>query len=177
MKVAIVLPLVLMTILSLSAASGDMIGFLEVSGKGESQIVNSALDRSTGFSRSEVLYGQGAIDYSAIGCVNDSSGVSQRNRTIEFPKGLLVNVQHMESSFVFNGTGLDMSNINVVSSYIGSDQMTFAPNMTSFDVKSEFDGTWDIEAFKGRLDRKIDTRTMMDGKFEIEKELEFKQFN
>jgi len=159
------------------STTGSMTGFLEVSGKGNTEIVETAMDRHTGFSRTEVLYSQGAIDYSAMGFVNDSTGISQRNRTIDFPKGLFVNVQHLESSFVFNGTGMDLSNINVASSYMGFDRVAQTPNCTIFDLKSEFDGTWDVGAFKNEIAKKIDSRTALDGKFEVEKEIRFSQFD
>ena len=80
--------------------------------------------------------------------LNQSSGFSQTDRKIEFPDGLLVNVQHFDSSRVFHGTGLDISNINVASSYSGIDRMVISPNCTTFDVKSEFTGMWDLQAFR-----------------------------
>jgi hypothetical protein len=52
--------------------------------------------------------------------------------------------------------------------------MVIAPNCTSFDVKSEFNGIWDLEAFKKDVYQDIDLKTMMDGKFEVDKELIFR---
>lgn len=153
---------------------GYITGYLDVSGEGQTEIVSTNLDRWKGFTNTEVLYGKGAIDYFSTGRFNQSGGVSQIDRKIEFPDGLLVNVQHFDSSRVFKGTGLDISNVNVVSSYSGWDRMVIAPNCTAFDVQSEFSGTWDLEAVRRDMYEKIDTKTMLDGKFEIEKELIFK---
>lgn len=75
----------------------------------------------------------------------------------------------------FHGTGLDISNINVVSSYSGIDRMVISPNCTTFDVKSEFNGMWDLQAFKNDVIRKIDTKTNLDGEFGVDKELIFKR--
>ncbi|HPE64466.1 MAG TPA: hypothetical protein PLQ49_10200 [Methanothrix sp.] len=182
MKRAIALLLVLITVVAVLATAGSasptfqdgfVTGFLNVSGEGETEIVNTNMDRVKGFTNTEVLYGKGIIDYFATGRLNQSEGVSQIDRKIEFPKGLLVNVQHFDSSRIFNGTGLDISNVNVVSSYSGIDRMVIAPNCTTFDVKSEFNGMWDLEAFRSDLYRKIDTKTMLDGKFEVDKQLVF----
>ena len=153
---------------------GFVTGFLNVSGEGETEIVNSNMDRWKGFTNTEVLYGKGMIDYFATGQINNSEGISQIDRKIEFPQGLLVNVQHFDSSRIFKGTGLDISNVNVVSSYSGMDRMIISPNCTTFDVKSEFKGMWDLEAFRSDIYRKIDTKTMLDGKFEVDKQLIFK---
>lgn len=176
--------LVIMTTSALMAATasaspafqdGFVTGYTEVSGEGQTEIVNSNMDRWKGFTNTEVLYGKGAIDYFATGGLNHSSGgASQTDRKIEFPDGLLVNVQHFDSSRVFHGTGLDISNITVVSSYSGIDRMVISPNCTTFDVKSEFNGMWDLQAFKNDVIRKIDTKTNLDGEFEVDKELIFK---
>ena len=182
MKSAIALLLVLMTsgVLTTTAPAsptfqdGYITGYLEVSGDGETEIVNTNLDRWKGFTNTEVLYGKGFIDYFSTGRFNQSAGASEIDRKIEFPDGLLVNVQHFDSSRVFNGTGLDISNVNVVSSYSGVDRMVIAPNCTSFDVKSEFNGIWNLEAFKKDVYQDIDLKTMMDGKFEVDKELIFR---
>lgn len=183
MKRAIALLLVLMTSVAALATSasasptfqdGFVTGYLNVSGDGQTEIVNTNLDRWKGFTNTEVLYGKGSIDYFTTGQFNQSGGVSQIDRKIEFPKGLLVNVQHFDSSRVFNGTGLDISNVNVVSSYSGHDRLVVTPNCTTFDVKSEFNGIWDLEAFRKDINQNIDTKTMLDGKFEVDKELIFK---
>ncbi|HII06329.1 MAG TPA: hypothetical protein HA349_03130 [Methanotrichaceae archaeon] len=183
MKSAIALLLVLMTsvvtLAMIASASptfqdGFITGYLNVSGEGQTEIVSTNLDRWKGFTNTEVLYGKGSIDYFATGQFNQSEGVSQINRKIEFPKGLLVNVQHFDSSRVFKGTGLDISNVNVVSSYSGYDRLVVTPNCTTFDVKSEFNGIWDLEAFRKDISQNIDTKTMLDGKFEVDKKLIFK---
>jgi len=54
------------------------------------------------------------------------------------------------------------------------DRMVISPNATTFDVKSEFNGIWNLEAFRNDIYRKIDTKTTLDGKFEINKELIFR---
>jgi hypothetical protein len=153
---------------------GFVTGYLTVSGEGQTEIVSSNQDRWKGFTNTEVLFGKGSIEYFSTGSLNQSSGFSQTDRKIEFPDGLLVNVQHFDSSRVFHGTGLDISNINVASSYSGIDRMVISPNCTTFDVKSEFTGMWDLQAFKNDVHRKIDTKTVLDGKFEVNKELTFK---
>ena len=184
MKSAIALLLVLMTSIAALATNasasptfqdGYITGYLEFSGDGQTEIVSTNLDRWKGFTNTEVLYGKGFIDYFSTGRFNQSIGASEIDRKIEFPDGLLVNVQHFDSSRVFNGTGLDISNVNVVSSYSGVDRMVIAPNCTTFDVKSEFNGIWDLEAFKKEAYfQDIDLKTMVDGKFEVDKELIFK---
>jgi hypothetical protein len=182
MKSAIALLLVLMTSVAMTTTApasptfqdGYITGYLEVSGDGQTEIVSTNLDRWKGFTNTEVLYGKGSIDYYATGRLNQSGGVSEIDRKIEFPEGLLVNVQHFDSSRVFSGTGLDISNVNVVSSYSGRDRMVIAPNCTTFDVKSEFNGIWDLEAFRKDIYQNIDTKTMLDGKFEVDKQLIFK---
>ncbi len=182
MKSAIALLLVLISSVALTTVApasptfqdGYVTGYLEVSGDGQTEIVSTNLDRWKGFTNTEVLYGKGSIDYFSTGRFNQSAGASEINRKIEFPDGLLVNVQHFDSSRVFKGTGLDISNVNVVSSYSGVDRMVIAPNCTSFDVKSEFNGIWDLEAFKKDVYQDIDLKTMMDGKFEVDKELIFR---
>ncbi len=182
MKSAIALLLVLMTAVALTTTAsaspifqdGYITGYLDVSGDGQTEIVSTNLDRWMGFTNTEVLYGKGYIDYFSTGRFNQSLGAAEIDRKIEFPDGLLVNVQHFDSSRVFNGTGLDISNINVVSSYSGVDRMVIAPNCTTFDVKSEFNGIWDLEAFKKDFYHHIDSKTMVDGKFEVDKELIFK---
>ncbi len=182
MKSAIALLLVLiMSVAALATIAlasptfqdGFVTGYLNVSGDGQTEIVSTNLDRWKGFTNTEVLYGKGSIDYFATGHSNQSGNVSQIDRKIEFPKGLLVNVQHFDSSRVFKGTGLDISNINVVSSYSGYDSLIVTPNCTTFDVKSEFNGIWDLEAFRKDIYQNIDTKTMLDGKFEVDKELIF----
>ncbi|HOO54784.1 MAG TPA: hypothetical protein PLM24_10675 [Methanothrix sp.] len=183
MKNAIALLLVLMTsVVALAATAsaspafqdGFVTGYLTVSGDGQTEIVTTNLDRWKGFTNTEVLYGKGYIDYYATGRLNQSGGISQTDRMIEFPEGLLVNVQHFDSNRVFHGTGLDISNVNVVSSYSGRDRLVVTPNCTSFDVQSEFNGIWDLEAFRKDFYQNIDTKTMLDGKFEVDKELIFK---
>ena len=182
MKSAIALLLVLMTSVALTTTAsaspifqdGYITGYLDVSGEGQTEIVSTNLDRWMGFTNTEVLYGKGSIDYFSTGRFNQSIGASEIDRKIEFPDGLLVNVQHFDSSRVFNGTGLDISNVNVVSSYSGVDRMVIAPNCTTFDVKSEFNGIWDLEAFKKDVYHNIDSKTMVDGKFEVNKELIFR---
>jgi hypothetical protein len=183
MNSAIALLLVLITSVAALATTasasptfqdGYITGYLDVSGEGQTEIVSTNLDRWKGFTNTEVLYGTGSIDYYATGRFNQSIGVSEIDRKIEFPKGLLVNVQHFDSSRVFDGTGLDISNVNVVSSYSGSDHMIISPNCTTFDIKSEFNGIWDLEAFRKDIHQNIDTKTMLDGKFEVDKELIFK---
>ncbi|MCR3884369.1 hypothetical protein P0O24_12140 [Methanotrichaceae archaeon M04Ac] len=182
MRNAIALCLSLMTaaILAVTAGAspafqdGFITGYLEVTGEGQTEIVSSNIDRWKGFSNTEVLYGKGSIDYFSTGVWNQSAGVSTIDRKIEFPKGLLVNVQHFDSSKVFKGSGVDISNVNVVSSYSGMDRMVISPNATTFDVKSEFSGIWNLEAFRNDINRKIDTKTTLDGKFEINKELIFR---
>jgi hypothetical protein len=182
MKSAIALLLVLTTSVAALATTasaspafqdGFVTGYLDVSGEGQTEIVSTNLDRSKGFTNTEVLYGKGSIDYFSTGLFNKSGNVYQIDRKIEFPKGLLVNVQHFDSSRVFNGTGLDISNVNVVSSYSGYDRLVIAPNCTTFDVKSEFNGIWDLEAFRKDVYQNIDTKTMLDGKFEVDKQLIF----
>jgi len=183
MKSAIGLLLVLMTSIAALATNASasptfqdpfVTGYLDVSGEGQTEIVSTNLDRWKGFTNTEVLYGKGSIDYYATGRFNQSGGISEIDRKIEFPEGLLVNVQHFDSSRVFDGTGLDISNVNVVSSYSGSDRMIIAPNFTTLDIKSEFNGIWDLEAFRKDIYQNIDTKTMLDGKFEIDKKLIFK---
>jgi hypothetical protein len=183
MKSAIGLLLVLMTSIAALTTTASasptfqdafVTGYLDVSGEGQTEIVSTNLDRWKGFTNTEVLYGKGSIDYYATGRFNQSGGFSEIDRKIEFPEGLLVNVQHFDSSRVFDGTGLDISNVNVVSSYSGSDHMVIAPNFTTFDIKSEFNGIWDLEAFRKDIHRNIDTKTMLDGKFEVDKKLIFK---
>lgn len=182
MKSAIAFLLVLMAsvVLTTTASAsptfqdGYITGYLNVSGDGQTEIVSTNLDRWVGFTNTEVLYGKGAIDYFSTGQFNRSIGASEIKREIEFPDGLLVNVQHFDSSRIFNGTGLDISNVNVVSSYSGVDRMVISPNSTIFDVKSEFNGIWDLEAFKKEAYfQDIDLKTMVDGKFEVDKELVF----
>jgi hypothetical protein len=182
MKSAIALLLVLTTSVAALATTasaspacqdGFVTGYLDVSGDGQTEIVSTNLDRSKGFTNTEVLYGKGSIDYFSTGLFNKSGDVYQIDRKIEFPKGLLVNVQHFDSSRVFKGTGLDISNVNVVSSYSGYDRLVIAPNCTTFDVKSEFNGIWDLEAFRKDVYQNIDTKTMLDGKFEVDKQLIF----
>jgi len=182
MKSAIAFLLVLVASVVLAATvsasptfqDGYITGYLNVSGDGQTEIVSTNLDRWMGFTNTEVLYGNGAIDYFSTGQFNQSIGASEIRREIEFPDGLLVNVQHFDSSRVFNGTGLDISNVNVVSSYSGVDRMVISPNSTTFDVKSEFNGIWDLEAFKKETYfQDIDLKTMVDGKFEVDKELVF----
>ncbi|UEC42025.1 MAG: conserved exported protein of unknown function [Methanothrix sp.] len=184
MKTSTALSLVLIAsaaILTVTASAspafqdGFVTGFLSFTGEGQTEIVSSNLDRWKGFSNTEVLYGKGSIDYFSTGFWNQSAGVATIDRKIEFPKGLLVNVQHFDSSRVFNrGSGVDISNVNVVSSYSGMDRMVISENATTFDVKSEFDGIWNLEAFRNDINRKIDTKTTLDGKFEINKELTFR---
>jgi len=68
--------LVIMTTSALMAATasaspafqdGFVTGYTEVSGEGQTEIVNSNMDRWKGFTNTEVLYGKGAIDYFATG--------------------------------------------------------------------------------------------------------------
>lgn len=180
MKITIALSLVTAAILATTAAAspafqdGFVTGFLNVSGEGQTEIVSSNLDRWKGFTNTEVLYGKGSIDYFSTGFWNQSEGIATIDRKIEFPEGLLVNVQHFDSSKVFRGSGVDISNVNVVSSYSGMDRMVISPSATTFDVKSEFNGIWNLEAFRNDIYRKIDTKTTLDGKFEINKELIFR---
>lgn len=183
MKTSTALSLVLITsaaILTAAASAspafqdGFVTGYLSFTGEGQTEIVSSNLDRWKGFTNTEVLYGKGSIDYFSTGFWNQSEGIATIDRKIEFPEGLLVNVQHFDSSKVFKGSGVDISNVNVVSSYSGIDRMVISPNATIFDVKSEFNGIWNLEAFRNDIYRKIDTKTTLDGKFEINKELIFR---
>ena len=177
MKGAIVILFFMVATFSLSAAFGDgcMTSSITVSGHGQTKIVNTAFSRETGISHSEVIYGEGSIDYTAVGRINGSDGVFQTvDRMIELPKGLLVNVQHMESSPVFSGKNIDISNINIATTYKGRDNFSISPNSTSFNVTSEFKGRWNLDATRFGFNRNLKTGMMLNGKFEVGKELFFK---
>jgi len=177
MKGAIVILFFMVATSTLSAALGDggMASSITVSGHGQTKIVNTAFSRETGLSHSEVVYGEGPIDYAAVGIINGSDGVFQTvDRMIELPKGLLVNVQHMESSPAFSGKNIDISNINIATTYKGRDNFSICPNSTTFNVTSEFKGRWNLDATRFGLNRNIETRMMLNGKFEVDKELFFK---
>jgi len=177
MKGVIVILFFMVTTSSLAAAFEDegMTTSITVSGHGQTRIVNTAFSRETGISHSEVIYGEGPIDYAAVGRINGSNGVFQTaDRMIELPKGLLVNVQHMESSPVFSRKNIDLSNINIATTYKGKDNFNISPNSTSFNVTSEFNGRWNFDAMRSGFSRNLDTSMMLNGKFEVSKELFFK---